>query len=213
MNIYNDTDRVITVYTDDFEKSIGCGKSITVEEDWFDQEKVLNVGYMTLQEMKTSVESGWDRSTFGKKWFYYWYIHREFPIQCKIHLPSAEEIHITHRESGIPTLLFPHMTVRQLCCDAGQGAVVEHFFSTAKERRRFLTLQWAKSILWAIVTVPWLIAIINQLPTMNGFAEVIFNGVGYLLLAVIPVCFLITNIKYLILGMKWRKSDRSFPEK
>ena len=213
MIIYNDTDRVITVYTDDFEESVGLGKSITVEEDWFAQEKVLNVGYMTLQEMKTSVESGWDRSTFGKKWFYYWYIHREFPIQCKIHLPSAEEIHITHLESGIPTLLFPHMTVRQLSCDAGQGVVVEHFFSSAKERRKFLTLQWAKSILWAIVTIPWLIVIMNELPTMNGVAEVLFNGVWYFLLAVIPVCFLVTNVKYLLLGMKWRQPDRSFPKK
>lgn len=215
MTIYNDTDHVITVYNDSFEESIGCGKSITMEEDWFAQENVLNVGYMTLKEMKMGVESGWDHSTFGKKLFYYWFVRLQYPIQCRIRYTNATEIHISSHVEDIPTLLLPHMTVKKLNCQAEQGksVAVEHFFSSGKERRKFLTLQWAKSLLWAIVTIPWLIAIMNELPTMNGTAEVLFNGVGYFLLAVIPFCFLIPNIKYLVMGMKWRKSDRSFPEK
>ena len=213
MTIYNDTDRVITVYNDSFEESIGYGKSITVEEEWFAQEKVFNVRYMALKEMKTGVESGWDRSTFGKKWFYYWYIHWEFPIECRIHVQSAEEIHITHSVEDIPTLLFPHMTVKKLNCEAEQGVAAEHFFSAAKDRRRFLSLQWVKSCIWAIVSILWLIAVMNALPAMNGITEVLLNGIWYLLLAVIPICFLVSNIKYLFLGMKWRKPDRSFPEK
>ena len=212
MTIYNDTDRVITVYNDAFEESVGLGKSITVEEDWFAQEKVLNVGYMTLKEMKTGVESGWDQSTFGKRWFYYWYIHREFPIQCRIHHPSAEEIHISHRVHKIPTLLFPHMTVRQLGCDAGKGAGVEHFFSSAKERRLFLTQQWAKSIIWAILSCFWLIGLWEYLPTMNQ-TELLLNGVFILIVALIPILFLVSNIKYLCYGIKWGKLHGEYPQK
>ncbi len=210
MTIYNDTDRVITVHNDSFEESIGCGKSITVEDDWLGKENVLHVRYLTLKEMKTNVESGWDRSTFGKKWFYYRYIHWEFPIECRIHVQSAEEIHITHSVEDIPTLLFPHMIVKKLNCVAGPGVTVEYSFSSAKERRRFLTLQWIKSLIWAVLSIPWMIAAMNALPAMNGITEVLVNCVWYLLLALIPICFFVPNVKFLLLGMKWSTTDRSF---
>ena len=209
MTIYNDTDHVITVYNDSFEESIGCGKSITVKDDWFSHEKVLCVRYFTLKEMKTGVESGWDHSTFGKKLFYYWYIKLLFPIQCKIQCPNAEELHVTHCVENIPTLLFPHMTVKKLNCQAEQGktVAVEHFFSSGKERRMFLTFQWVKSIIWTILSFFWLIGMWKNLQTMNEATEVLLNGAFLLLLALIPIVFLALNIQYLCYGIKWGKPN------
>ena len=205
MTIYNDTDRVITVYNDTMEESIGCGKNITVEDDCFSGEQVLCVRYFTLKEMKTGVESGWDHSTFGKKLFYYWFIRLQYPIQCRIRYTNATEIHISSHVEDIPTLLFPHMTVKKLNCQAEQGksVAVEHFFSSGKERRMFLTFQWVKSIIWTILSFFWLIGMWKNLQTMNGATEVLLNGVFLLLLALIPIVFLIPNLKYLCYGIKW----------
>ena len=157
MNIFNHTNRVITIKNTSFEDSLGMEKSLEVSSDVFDFDRTLEIGFLTLKETKSKTEIDVEDSFNGVKSGPRIVVERtvDIPTVAVVTVGTESELHVYSDSQKLLSIINPQLTVWAFKCKDENGKPFKfcQYFTTAKDRRWLRSKELLRAMICTVVTL------------------------------------------------------------